>query len=399
MRKSKLLRISWLVLLVFSLSMCYPALSTRAQTQPPVVVLSPGHGWWTGAQVDPGAVSGDLVEKDLNLAVAQAAAGYLQRCPVEVHLTRSGDDKEHTLYGVDEIVNAYQPDLGVSIHTNSGSASGPEGWYTVGGYDDAASRQLAGRLSAAIAGDLELGDLGVKPETSNRHGGLYIHHWQAPSALVEIAYLQKDAELLRNEQASFGRAVARAVLQQLGIAPACASRAVGEGLAIAVFFPGERSAQEITLRNDGLLPWTIEQHSLAHISGPGAAGGSLVLEKTVKPGESYTWSLSLQAPEAPGLHRSVWQLQSADQPIEAPLTVYLLVLPEEAQELRRQIEQQIEDFRRQGEQELERFLQRLEQQIRDWAVRELPGMICPNQGLLVGVGVAAGLVWWGRKGK
>ena len=79
-----------------------------------VVVLSPGHGWWStdSQQVDPGATGAGLAEKDVALDVAQQAQRLLDRCPVQARLTRAGDDKDHTLANVHELVNAEQPALG-----------------------------------------------------------------------------------------------------------------------------------------------------------------------------------------------------------------------------------------------------------------------------------------------
>ena len=101
----------WLLSFGILIGLAFP-LVAQAQENRPVVVLSPGHGWWDpdSQKIDPGAVSGDLVEKDINLDVAQYAQDYLERCPVDVYLTRNGDDKDHTLSDVDEIVNGQQRD-------------------------------------------------------------------------------------------------------------------------------------------------------------------------------------------------------------------------------------------------------------------------------------------------
>jgi N-acetylmuramoyl-L-alanine amidase len=105
--------------------------SVAAQDSHPIVVLDPGHGWVNeSGTIVSGAVSGDLVEKDINLDVAQHARTFLSRCPVEVELTREGDDHEHTLDDLAGLVNSAHPTIGISIHTNSGtgSPSGTEGW-------------------------------------------------------------------------------------------------------------------------------------------------------------------------------------------------------------------------------------------------------------------------------
>ncbi len=206
---------------------------TSAQTAYPLVILSPGHGWAASANgpIDSGAVRGDLIEKEINLDVARLTRARLARCPVNVFLTRTGDDGTHTLEDVDEIVNFYKPALGVSIHSNAGgnpTASGTEAWYTVNGLsgDDAQSQHLADLLVHQVAADLALTNLGSKPETDNRLGRLYIHWWQAPSALIELAYLDRDANLLRHRRADFALAIARAILAYLNTPADCVDRAL-----------------------------------------------------------------------------------------------------------------------------------------------------------------------------
>ena len=110
----------WLLVLFVPLIFALPMIAQGKNSQP-VGVISPGHGWWDpiSQQIAPGASNGDLIEKDINLAVAHFARDYLKRCPVDVYLTRNQDDMENTLSDVTEIVNGYQPTIGVSIHTNS----------------------------------------------------------------------------------------------------------------------------------------------------------------------------------------------------------------------------------------------------------------------------------------
>lgn len=207
--------------------------NASAQSTYPLIILSPGHGWAAsaGGPIDSGAVRGDLIEKDINLDVARLTRTRLARCPVTVMLTRTGDDANHTLEDVDEIVNFYQPALGVSIHSNASNnpaASGTEAWYTVDGVsgNGTQSQHLAALLADQVATDLALTNHGSKPETANRLGGLYIHWWQAPSALVELAYLDGDDELLRHRRADFASAVARALLAYLNLPTDCLDSSV-----------------------------------------------------------------------------------------------------------------------------------------------------------------------------
>ena len=84
----KYLQISkWFLALIVSMSMgisLRPVMQNKSVDTHPVIVLSPGHGWWSleSKQIDPGAINGDLIEKDINLEVARDTQKYLSRCSV-----------------------------------------------------------------------------------------------------------------------------------------------------------------------------------------------------------------------------------------------------------------------------------------------------------------------------
>ena len=137
-----------------------------------------------------------------------------------------------------------------------GNPTGTEGWFTVGGYDDKESRRLADILADAIHRRLSIRNKGSFPETANRLGGLYITEWKAPSALIELAFLQGDAELLRNRRVDFGRALAEALLIYVGLPVTCADQAVLGQTPIGIFFPYERKTNDVILINEGLVAWS-----------------------------------------------------------------------------------------------------------------------------------------------
>ena len=80
------------------------------------VVLDAGHGGWESAAVGPNG----LLEKDLNLIVALRTAELLQARGYRVGLTRTTDIYV-PIAGRAAIVNAWEPDLFVSIHHNGGA--------------------------------------------------------------------------------------------------------------------------------------------------------------------------------------------------------------------------------------------------------------------------------------
>lgn len=376
---------SYIFLFLFFPMMTLPWI-VRAQEERPIVVISPGHGWWdpVSQQIDPGASRADLVEKDINLEVARYVRDYLNRCPVDVHLTRNGDDPDHTLDDVDELVNTYDPSVGLSIHTNSssGNPSGAEGWYTVGGFDDNDSQILAASLADQIASRLEIPDRGAKPETENRHGGLYIHDWDTPSALIEIAFLQGDAELLRTEKDEFGRSITQAILEYLDFDPHCADWSIPQGMFVSTYLPGDQKVNEINLLNDGLVEWQAQDYSLVNQGNGYGADAQYPLTQQTSVNEKATWNIPAVAPARPGIFRQEWQLTRSENEIGNPITVYLIVVPEEARQLKEDIDRRIEELRQRGEEEIERFIGQLEQEAIDWVKNELPTLICGQQLLL-----------------
>jgi N-acetylmuramoyl-L-alanine amidase len=196
--------------------------AARARNSLRKVVLDPGHGW----RGESGASYFDLLEKDVNLKIALQTQQALERDGYRVTLTRTADDPEHDLAYAAQVANAQKPDLVVSIHANAAgvSASGTEACYTVGKRTDEQSKRLAKLLTSSIATRLELPEIGVFPENSAGKCArtastgwtqLYIHDMDAPTALIETAFLSNrgDAKLLSERPGDFARAIAGAIEQ------------------------------------------------------------------------------------------------------------------------------------------------------------------------------------------
>ncbi|CCJ32642.1 N-acetylmuramoyl-L-alanine amidase [Caloramator australicus] len=94
------------------------------------IVIDPGHG---GS--DPGAVSGQVREKDINNSVARKLADLLKAEGAEVIFTREPEkDIYITLADRVNISNSINPDLFISIHNNasiSSAANGVETYYSL----------------------------------------------------------------------------------------------------------------------------------------------------------------------------------------------------------------------------------------------------------------------------
>lgn len=89
------------------------------------IFIGVGHG---GS--DPGAVCGNIVEKQVNLLVAVALEAELKRHGFQVRLSRYGDEADRLAEEIAEC-NAYQPDFAIEIHTNAGGGSGFEVYHPV----------------------------------------------------------------------------------------------------------------------------------------------------------------------------------------------------------------------------------------------------------------------------
>ncbi|MCX6357644.1 MAG: N-acetylmuramoyl-L-alanine amidase [Candidatus Aureabacteria bacterium] len=170
------------------------------------VAIDPGHG---GRQ--PGAVSPTgLLEKDVNLAVAQAAAEYLKKKGARVVLTRCGDETVSLAERLGR-ARAAGADLFVSIHHNSQSEHG-DPLASRGGdafYGIEHSRRLADTMLGSLARS------GVRVNGVQREGYAIVLPTEFPAVLVECGYLSHpgdEAELLKKSSAKrVGRAVGRGV--------------------------------------------------------------------------------------------------------------------------------------------------------------------------------------------
>lgn len=172
-----------------------------------------GHGG-----TDPGAVANGLVEKDINLYVGLRIKYHLERHGQACGITRI-DDTTVPLDKRPGMINAFKPDYVVSTHQNAGGGDGYDIIYSKNG---GASLQLANRIAA------EFDKLG-----QNRHRIFYrlgsdgkdyyaiIRMVKAPSVIAEFAFLDtKDSKQIdeRWEQDAVAKAIAKAMLEQAGIA-------------------------------------------------------------------------------------------------------------------------------------------------------------------------------------
>jgi len=166
------------------------------------VFLNPGHA--PNGYPDPGACGCGLRESDIVKSVADLVEHYLVNAGIEVVGNLQHDD----LDAVTDAANESGADIFVSIHCNAfnGEAHGTE----VEVYpDDAQSYCLGDCIQAQIVDALDTTDRGLK-----ERGNLYVlKHTDMTAVLVELAFIdnEDDAELLRDNQDDFARAIARGI--------------------------------------------------------------------------------------------------------------------------------------------------------------------------------------------
>lgn len=178
----KLLAIALVVLLGLSQSGASAATPYR-------VCLDPGHGG-----TDPGAINGTLIEKELNLDVAQRVeAALINTGLYDVTLTRQ--DNATTLGNSDRaaICNAFGAQAVVSIHFNSSTDTTADyAWVFYGKRNKDLAFARTMDASYDIPNAAGTGPLAHKAITNFANGTLLKS--DAPAVLVETLFMSNTAE-------------------------------------------------------------------------------------------------------------------------------------------------------------------------------------------------------------
>lgn len=171
------------------------------------VFLSAGHG---GS--DPGAVSGELYEKIINLNTLLACKEELARHGVTVICSRLTDVDDPVAHEVKE-ANASNADLAVSFHANAGGGDGFEAYHH-------SSNDRAAKLAKLCEKHVET--LGQNSR-GIKHGDKlhFIKNTKMTSVLIESFFVdnKNDRKIGDTilEQKAFGIAYAKAILEYLGV--------------------------------------------------------------------------------------------------------------------------------------------------------------------------------------
>lgn len=180
----------------------------------PKVFIGVGHG---GS--DPGAVSNNTKEKDLNLSIALACRDVLTRHGVAVKMSRTKDENDPLREEIKEC-NAYGPDIAVDIHNNAGGGDGAEAFYSRLGDK---GKTLAENILAEIVkvGQNSRGAKIRKNGNGNDYYG-FIRETSCPAVIVECAFVDNATDLkilaTEDDRKKVGQAVAKGILKTLGVA-------------------------------------------------------------------------------------------------------------------------------------------------------------------------------------
>ncbi|MCD8380665.1 MAG: N-acetylmuramoyl-L-alanine amidase [Lachnospiraceae bacterium] len=167
------------------------------------IVVDPGHGG-----EDPGCMSGSIWECDINLAIAEKVAAFLERYGATVIMTRT-EDEYLSLTDRAEIANEAEADYFVSLHCNSydddASISGLECYYYPGMEDGEA-------FAAAITEYMEENtEINVrKYEDSDLS---VLRNTTMTAVLIEMGYMSSPTELRQLTSDSYQTELAQAVAE------------------------------------------------------------------------------------------------------------------------------------------------------------------------------------------
>lgn len=163
--------------------------------------INPGHA--PNGDPDPGACGFGLRESDVAANVAALVQKYLEAAGVQTYLLQSD-----SLSAISTTSNAWGPDIFISIHCNSAAVERANGTETYRWFGSEKGYNLAYCIQRQLIESMDTTDRGVKE--ANFH---VLRETDCTAVLVELAFISNegDAELLRNRQDDFARAIARGV--------------------------------------------------------------------------------------------------------------------------------------------------------------------------------------------
>lgn len=174
------------------------------------VVIDAGHGGSDG-----GTVSGEVIEKNINLSVALKLKTILENNNIEVVLTRSSDENM-SLSGRTSVANDSNADFFISLHCNyykdDAQIAGLECYYS--SLDTTQSKMYAESIIDAVSSS---DDIKVRDTKAEEY--YVLQNTRMPAVLVEMGFLSNYSEcqnLLSDDyQEILSKKIADGILQEL----------------------------------------------------------------------------------------------------------------------------------------------------------------------------------------
>ncbi len=183
-------------------------LLTPAKDNEKLVVIDAGHG-----DIDPGATSNSVYEKDINLAIALKLETLLKEKNIKTFMLRQ-DDTFVGLYDRAYIANSLNASLFISIHNNAIDNSKTRGTETLYNPKTPGDTSFAGQEFAKIVQDSLISKLSsVNRKTVERKGLVVLKYTKMPACLAEIGFLTNATELMNLCNQSYQQKVAEALCE------------------------------------------------------------------------------------------------------------------------------------------------------------------------------------------
>lgn len=177
------------------------------------VVLDPGHGGW-----DPGCTRDDVLEKDINLTVANQVAEVLEKNNIKAVLTRSEDkalaeEKNADLAARVDVSAKSHADYFVSIHVNA-----YEGDDSISGYEVYTKNDDCKAMASSIIAELETLDFADSRGTYDGSLLYVLRRNPVDAVIVEMGYIYGDDFSYLNDETklkAFSTAIGNGIVKEI----------------------------------------------------------------------------------------------------------------------------------------------------------------------------------------
>lgn len=310
-------------------------------------------------------------------------------------------------HGANDVPLGYKADAFVALHCDHCETTNPlSAGYKVARYGG--TSELLGKDGSGDDSDLFVDrllarygtatGLGLDEEEGHYTEGMLKYYAlgnlnrSTPGVIIEMGWLFRDYEVISDNgpgggQDRMARGVSNAVLDQIGKSVPDDRLDLYEQTNFIVLAPGETWYPTLLLRNTGGAVWSSKQgYSLEAVDNPWDDRERIGLKENVRPGGIARLLWGAVSPAVPGLTSSTWQMKHQDKFFGPKLRIYVVVVPEEAVELRETLERLIEEWRQQGEEQVEELVQKLLDELKDYIEKtfwDLLSQPCAGSALLL----------------